>query len=143
MFVSRGFIYRILTVAKGCTETQSRFQLLSDGKRSIFSLSTSKVHDSILRKFVFLLFFGRKGHNYKSESPGFGKLKSVFIMCIFVWKQMSALMTGVFSATEIVLKVNLSTIGNCWIHGIEIFYSENQPVVISSGTIYSASFELK
>lgn len=50
-------------MAKGYIEMQSRFKLLSDGKISIISLNTSKVHDSILRKFVS--FFGCKGHYYK------------------------------------------------------------------------------
>lgn len=77
-FCERGFIYRIWT--------QSRFKLLSNAKRSTDSLSTSKVHDSILRKFVFLAFFGCKGYDYSS---GF-KCSRVSLLCTFLWKQRSA-----------------------------------------------------
>lgn len=71
-------------MAKGCIEIQSRFKLLSDIQISVIPLFTSKVHDSILRKFVFLVLVVRVV-NYKSVSARFDKLKGVFIMCILCY----------------------------------------------------------
>lgn len=54
IFVSKGFIQNTHCMAEDCIEMKSRFKLVGDGKRCIVSLYTSKVHDSILRKFVFI-----------------------------------------------------------------------------------------
>lgn len=109
---SRVHIQNTHCMAKGCIEIQKRFKLLSDGKRSIISLSTSKVHDSILRKFVFL-FFGCRGHTYRSESAGFGKLKGIFIMCIYCMEANKCPNDCFFLVTEkLLLKSLLDTW--CW-----------------------------
>lgn len=107
---SRVHIQNTHCMAKGCIEIQKRFKLLSDGKRSIISLSTSKVHDSILRKFVFL-FFGCRGHTYRSESAGFGKLKGIFIMCIYCMEANKCPNDCFFLVTE---KLLLKSLLDAW-----------------------------
>ena len=52
-FCEQGFIYRIVAVwPKAVLKCRADLNFSVTVKRSMISLSTSKVHDSILRKFV-------------------------------------------------------------------------------------------
>ena len=84
-----------------CIEMRRRLKPLSDSKRSIISLSTSKVHDSILRKFVclFILLFLSSP---KPEWAGCTTLDGVVNLCISpsLWKKIHAAITRIFWATD-------------------------------------------